>query len=118
MPLNIWTARDYCICVHVINTHSSASIVCFVHIIDSHMILFSSSGYDFGYLLKLLTNEKLPEDEGDFYDRLTCYFPKIYDVKYLMKSCKNLKGGLQEVADQLKVSTLGLMISDSVQHVY
>ncbi|KAJ3117334.1 hypothetical protein HDU96_007124 [Phlyctochytrium bullatum] len=30
------------------------------------------------------------------------FFPAIYDVKYLMKSCKNLKGGLQDVADDLQ----------------
>ena len=63
------------------------------------------SGYDFGYLLRLLTNKELPEDEGAFFELLSCFFAKIYDVKYLMKSCKNLKGGLQEVADQLKVRT-------------
>lgn len=27
--------------------------------------------------------------------------------KYLMKSCKNLKGGLQEVADQLELERIG-----------
>ena len=26
----------------------------------------------------------------------------VYDIKYLMKSCKTLKGGLQEVADDLQ----------------
>merc|ERR1712004_587239 len=29
------------------------------------------------------------------------------DVKYPMKSCKNLKGGLQEVADSLEVERIG-----------
>lgn len=76
------------------------------------MIIFSfcyspssslSSSYDFGYLIRLLTNENLPEDEPDFFQLISCYFPQIYDVKYLMKSCKNLKGGLQEVADFLRV---------------
>lgn len=62
------------------------------------------SGYDFGYLLKLLTDQNLPAEESDFFDLLRIYFPTIYDVKYLMKSCKNLKGGLQEVAEQLDVS--------------
>lgn len=28
-------------------------------------------------------------------------------VQYLMKSCKNLKGGLQEVADQLELERVG-----------
>jgi len=31
------------------------------------------------------------------------FFPCVYDIKYLMKSCKTLKGGLQEVADNLAV---------------
>ena len=63
----------------------------------------SHSGYDFGYLLKLLTSSELPPEESEFFEMLKIYFPNIYDVKYLMKSCKNLKGGLQEVSDQLEV---------------
>jgi len=49
------------------------------------------SGYDFGYLIKILANANLPEEEVDFFEILRLYFPVIYDVKYLMKSCKNLK---------------------------
>lgn len=49
------------------------------------------SGYDFGYLIKILSNANLPEEEADFFEILRLYFPVIYDVKYLMKSCKNLK---------------------------
>jgi len=45
----------------------------------------------------------LPAEESEFFEYLRIYFPNIYDVKYLMKSCKNLKGGLQEVAEQLEV---------------
>lgn len=65
------------------------------------------SGYDFGYLLKLLTDQHLPADESEFFELLRIYFPAIYDVKYLMKSCKNLKGGLQEVAEQLELERIG-----------
>jgi len=65
------------------------------------------SGYDFGYLIGLLTNVNLPECENEFFETLKLYFPNIYDVKYLMKSCKNLKGGLQEVADTLEVERIG-----------
>lgn len=65
------------------------------------------SGYDFGYLLKILTNTQMPAEEADFFDFLRIYFPNIYDVKYLMKSCKNLKGGLQEVAEQLEITRIG-----------
>lgn len=43
----------------------------------------------------MVTNENLPKTEGEFFELLKLYFPNVYDVKYLMKSCKNLKGGLQ-----------------------
>lgn len=65
------------------------------------------SGYDFGYLLKVLTDTNLPIDEEEFFTLMKIYFPNIYDVKYLMKSCKNLKGGLQEVAEQLEIERIG-----------
>uniref|UniRef100_A0A1E1X4Q0 poly(A)-specific ribonuclease n=1 Tax=Amblyomma aureolatum TaxID=187763 RepID=A0A1E1X4Q0_9ACAR len=65
------------------------------------------SGYDFGYMLKLLTDQNLPSEESEFFELLRIYFPAIYDVKYLMKSCKNLKGGLQEVAEQLELERIG-----------
>jgi len=65
------------------------------------------SGYDYGYLLKVLTCKALPKEESEFFDNLTTYFPKIYDIKYLMKSCENLKGGLQKVAEQLQIERIG-----------
>lgn len=71
------------------------------------------SGYDFGYLLKILTCSALPAEEGDFFDLLRTYFPCIYDIKYLMKSCKNLKGGLQELANDLDVSGCCMMHDNS-----
>lgn len=46
------------------------------------------SGYDFGYLLKVLTCLPLPVNEGLFFELLVMYFPTIYDIKFLMKSCK------------------------------
>jgi len=78
-----------------------------VVLLDNVKWLSFHSGYDFGYLLGLLTNVNLPEGENEFFETLKLYFPNIYDVKYLMKSCKNLKGGLQEVADTLDVSRIG-----------
>lgn len=76
-------------------------------LVDNIKWLCFHSGYDFGYLLKLLTDQNLPSDESEFFDLLRIYFPNIYDIKYLMKSCKNLKGGLQEVADQLELRRVG-----------
>lgn len=61
------------------------------------------SGYDFGYLLKVLTCKALPAEEKDFFENVQIYFPCIYDIKYLMTYCKSLKGGLNELADDLKV---------------
>lgn len=74
---------------------------------DNVQWLSFHSGYDFGYLLKLLTDQPLPSEESEFFEYLRIYFPNIYDVKYLMKSCKNLKGGLQEVAEQLEIERIG-----------
>lgn len=73
---------------------------------DVKWLTFHSS-FDFGYLLKILTDYQLPEDESEFYEVLSMYFANVYDVKYLMKSCKNLKGGLQEMADQLELQRIG-----------
>ncbi|XP_077465098.1 CCR4-NOT transcription complex subunit 7-like isoform X2 [Stigmatopora argus] len=72
-----------------------------------HNVWLFCSGYDFGYLIKVLSNTKLPEEEIDFFELIRLYFPVIYDVKYLMKSCKILKGGLQEVAEQLELERIG-----------
>ena len=38
------------------------------------------SGYDFAYLLKSLTCQKLPETQSGFYNLLKLYFPVFYDV--------------------------------------
>jgi CCR4-NOT transcription complex subunit 7/8 len=70
------------------------------------MPVFCCSGYDFGYMVRILSGSPLSLEEGEFFQHLRMYFQNIYDVKYLMKSCKNLKGGLQEVADQLEVSVI------------
>lgn len=65
------------------------------------------SGYDFGYLLKLVSCAALPASEPEFFELLKIWFPSIYDIKFLIRSTKNLKGGLQDVADELQVSRIG-----------
>lgn len=35
------------------------------------------------------------------------YFPNIFDIKYLMKFCGNLHGGLNKLAESLDVKRLG-----------
>ena len=45
--------------------------------------------------------------------RLSCarplqvYFPNVYDIKYLMKFCGNLHGGLNKLAETLDVARIG-----------
>eukprot|EP00475_Leptophrys_vorax_P037374 TRINITY_DN642_c0_g1_i1.p1 TRINITY_DN642_c0_g1~~TRINITY_DN642_c0_g1_i1.p1 ORF type:complete len:271 (+),score=19.86 TRINITY_DN642_c0_g1_i1:144-956(+) len=65
------------------------------------------SGYDFGYLLKVLTCQSLPAGEAEFFTLLKTYFPTIYDIKYLMKFCDNLHGGLNRLAETLEVERIG-----------
>ncbi|KAL2608246.1 hypothetical protein R1flu_026819 [Riccia fluitans] len=71
-----------------------------------HWVTFHS-GYDFGYLLKLLTCQNLPAREADFFNLLRTYFPTVYDIKYLMKFCDNLHGGLNRLAEMLEVERIG-----------
>jgi hypothetical protein len=47
----------------------------------THTVYICFSGYDFGYLLKLLTDQNLPQEESDFFELLRIYFPTVYDVK-------------------------------------
>lgn len=61
------------------------------------------SGYDFGYLLKVLTCKPLPLTESEFFELLRTYFPAIYDIKFIASSCENLKGGLNKLAELLEV---------------
>ena len=70
------------------------------------------SGYDFGYLVKLLTCQPLPSDEDTFFELLSQYFPCIYDVKHLMTKVEGGKvfhGGLNRLAEQLGVDRVGPM---------
>ena len=65
------------------------------------------SGYDFGYLIKLLTCKRLPAEEDAFFSELKLYFPTYFDIKYLMKACEGLKGGLNKLAEDLEVERIG-----------
>ena len=60
--------------------------------------------------MKLLTCVHLPATEEEFFELFSIWFPTVYDVKYMMRSCKGLKGGLQEVADDLGVCYRSLQL--------
>lgn len=66
------------------------------------------SGYDFGYLLKLLTCKTLPGTQTEFFKVIDLYFPTIYDVKHLMRFCNSLHGGLNKLAELLDVERVGI----------
>ena len=93
---------------------------------DVHWLSFHS-GYDFGYLIKLLTDAALPEDQTLFFDQVATFFPKLWDIKFLLRDAQrqrtqnrlptsegarildNLgtKSGLQDLADELGCQRIG-----------
>lgn len=74
---------------------------------EVHWLSFHS-GYDFGYLIKLLSNDALPMDQGDFFELVTMFFPKLWDIKFLLRHAqrKRAQGQLSEAANAV-VDTLG-----------
>lgn len=66
------------------------------------------SGYDFGYLIKLLTCQNLPDSQASFFGLIKIYFPVVYDIKHLMKFCNSLHGGLNKLAELLDVERVGI----------
>ncbi|KAI1463348.1 CAF1-domain-containing protein [Daldinia caldariorum] len=102
-----------------------SGFVCF----DNVKWISFHGGYDFGYLTKLLSNEKLANDESEFDKIMKKWFPTTYDVKHLMKYAVKLhstglltpsdpataeimqkfeqKSGLESIADALKIKRVG-----------
>ncbi|XP_009760590.1 putative CCR4-associated factor 1 homolog 7 [Nicotiana tabacum] len=66
------------------------------------------SGYDFGYLLKILTCQDLPDTQTGFFNLINMYFPVVFDIKHLMKFCNSLHGGLNKLAELLEVERVGV----------
>ncbi|KAL9595298.1 MAG: hypothetical protein Q9219_006520, partial [cf. Caloplaca sp. 3 TL-2023] len=87
------------------------------------------SGYDFGYLVKLMLCKPLPEDETEYRKLLSIFFPAIYDIKFMIKHAQRYgivndsplsptasqilqslgqKSGLQDLADELGVKRVGV----------
>eukprot|EP00611_Tribonema_gayanum_P022130 TRINITY_DN438_c0_g1_i2.p1 TRINITY_DN438_c0_g1~~TRINITY_DN438_c0_g1_i2.p1 ORF type:complete len:362 (-),score=122.75 TRINITY_DN438_c0_g1_i2:135-1220(-) len=76
-------------------------------LVDSVTWVSFHSGYDFGYLLKVLTSCALPGQEKEFFHLLKLYFPRLYDIKYLMASQDGFHGGLNKLGDDLSVERIG-----------
>ncbi|KAI3419526.1 uncharacterized protein J3R85_013027 [Psidium guajava] len=63
--------------------------------------------YDFGYLVKTLTQRDLPDRLEEFLNLVRIYFgPKVFDVKHLIRFCENLYGGLDRVCTALGVERI------------
>ena len=86
------------------------------------------SGYDFGYLVKIMWAQSLPEDEAQYRELLRKFFPSIYDIKYMVKHAQRTqsindgplspsvagilagmaaKSGLQDWANDLDIKRIG-----------
>lgn len=87
------------------------------------------SGYDFGYLMRLMLNKMLPDNEKEFHNLLKLYFPSLFDIKFIVKHVgqKNTvnddqdltpeanriiqiitqKSGLQDLANELEIRRVG-----------
>lgn len=73
---------------------------------DLTWIVFHGS-YDFGYLLRLMSGQILPQNAEDFFAKLELYFKNIYDIKYITKEIEYLSGGLNRLASKLDVKRVG-----------
>ena len=87
---------------------------------DIYWISYHGS-YDFGYLLKLLINERMPKSEDEFIKTLNLFFHNYYDIKMLVKDMEYyFNGGLNKLVYKLGVIRKGVMHqagSDSIATV-
>ncbi|TYJ37866.1 hypothetical protein E1A91_A05G405000v1, partial [Gossypium mustelinum] len=74
---------------------------------DVHWVTFHS-GYDFGYLLKLLTCWSLLDSQARFFDLIKIYFLMVYVIQHMMKFCNSLHGGLNKLTELLEVERVGV----------
>jgi CCR4-NOT transcription complex subunit 7/8 len=63
--------------------------------------------YDFAYLLRVLSNQFLPDDEAPFNDLLGLYFPCFYDVRHMIRNATWLKGSLSRISNDLDIRRIG-----------
>lgn len=77
-------------------------------ILNENIKWISFNGFsDFAYLLRIVTNEKLPINETKFEEMLKLYYPNTYDIKYLINNNDLFKGGLNKIASDLSIERTG-----------
>ncbi|CAK7339361.1 unnamed protein product [Dovyalis caffra] len=63
--------------------------------------------YDFGFLIKILTKQKLPSNVSSFLALMKYFFgDRVYDTKFMMGTIRGLVGGLERVAKLLGVERI------------
>ena len=63
--------------------------------------------FDFAYLLRLLKNSPLPDEEKVFKKELAKCFPTIYDIKTVIMFHFRIKGGLYKIAETFGFKEIG-----------
>lgn len=75
---------------------------------DTHWITFHGA-FDFGYLMKVISNSKLPSTLEKFHSSLKLYFPSVYDLKIIIQDVSELKNGsLAKLSHDLDVKRSGM----------
>ncbi|XP_047335802.1 probable CCR4-associated factor 1 homolog 11 [Impatiens glandulifera] len=82
----------------------SSGLLCGV----SHLNWVTFHGaYDFGFLIKILTQRPLPPDLITFMRLVRGIFGEVvFDLKHIVKFCKGLYGGLSRLAETLNVDRI------------
>jgi len=65
--------------------------------------------FDMAYFLKLLTNDKLPQNKNQFHQLIDMYFPHLLDIKSFVYDRIHFDGGLQRIGEFLGVVREGDM---------
>lgn len=82
------------------------------------------AGYDFGFLIALLTNNLMPSKEEEFLHKVELYFPELYDLRILSKGINsnssnmkdsNLKQTLESLSEELGIPRLNIFVSTGGQ---
>lgn len=74
---------------------------------DIKYIVFHGA-FDFGYLIHLFHHSGISENAEDFTKLMNYYFPKVYDLKYLLRENSKYKDiGLSKLAYKIDVNRIG-----------
>lgn len=75
---------------------------------DIHWITFHGA-FDFGYLMRVMANHKLPQTLEKFQNSMKVYFPSVYDLKIIIQEVPELKNGsLAKLSHDLDVKRSGM----------